>query len=315
MDELSCIRAFIEVTESGSFSAAARRADSSISSVARQVKSLEDSLGVRLLNRTTRHQSLTDAGQIFYDRVRAVVQDLNAAKRDASSFQDSVKGLLRVTLRISTASTMILPALPAFLESHPGLTIDVSLTDERLDLVAHNIDVAVWLGHLDDSRIIAKRLSPSRRVLCGSPGYFKRMGIPEAPSDLARHNCLVFKSNYYGSSWRFTRDGSSLDVPVEGNLRSNTGPVLLSAALSGLGLVVLQEYMVRTALRAGELQTVLTEYEVSPTEADTALYAVYPHSKGMSPKARVFVDFLVDLFRRRVVSSDPGSDERSGHIA
>ncbi|MDB5512191.1 MAG: Transcriptional regulator, LysR family [Enterovirga sp.] len=299
MDELSSIRAFIEVIESGSFSAAARRADASISSVARQVKALEDSLGVRLLNRTTRNQSLTEAGQIFYDRARAVVQELNAAKRDASSFQDSVKGLLRVTLRISTGSTMILPALPAFLERHPGLTIDVSLTDERLDLVANNIDVAVWLGHLDDSRIIAKRLSPSRRLLCGSPSYFQRRGIPENPDDLVHHNCLVFKANYYGNSWRFTKGGERVDIPVSGNLRSNTGPVLLSAALSGLGLVVLQEYMVRAALKDGTLQTVLSEYEVSPTEADTALYAVFPHSRGISPKARVFVDFLVELFKGR----------------
>ncbi|RUZ69427.1 LysR family transcriptional regulator [Mesorhizobium sp. M7A.F.Ca.US.006.01.1.1] len=299
MDELSSIRAFISVAESGSFSEAARKADSSVSTVARHIKALEDELGVRLLNRTTRQQSLTEAGQIFYGRAREIVQELNSAKRDAASFQQSVKGLLRVTLRISTGTTLIVPALPRFLENHPNLTIDVSLTDERLDLVANNIDVAVWLGHLEDSSFIAKRLSPSHRVVCGSPSYFRKHGIPESPSDLARHNCLVFKANYYGNTWKFVKGDNRVDIPVSGNLRSSSGSVLLSAALSGLGLVLLQEYMVRTALQLGTMQTVLTDYQVSPTEADTALFAVFPHSSGVSPKTRAFIDFLVDLFRAR----------------
>lgn len=297
MDELSTIRAFIAAIESGSFSSAARRLDTSTSSVARQVKFLEDNLGVRLLNRTTRQQSPTEAGRIFYERTRALVQELGAAKRDASSFQESVKGLLRVSLRTSTATTMILPALPEFLALHPGLTIDVSVTDERRDLVANNIDVAVWLGHLDDSRIIARRLIPSRRLVCGSRAYFERAGVPAVPDDLSSHNCLVFRASDYGEIWRFTRGADRVDVPVSGSLRSSSGPVLLSAALSGLGVAVLQEYMIRSALNDGSIRAVLTEYEVSPTEADTALYAVYPHGRGVSPKTRVFIDFLVALFR------------------
>jgi DNA-binding transcriptional LysR family regulator len=306
MDELASIKSFVEVIDSGGFSAAARRANVSVSSMARQVKALEDHLGTRLLNRTTRSQSLTEAGRLFYDRVRELVRELDAAKKDVQSFQKDVKGLLRVTLRVSSAS-IILPALPSFLERHPDLTLDLSLTDERLDLVANGIDVAVWLGHLADSGLVARRLCPSWRVVCGSPAYFTRHGTPKKPIDLANHNCLVFKANRYGNVWKFTNGNEQVDVLVNGNIRSETGQVLLSGALSGLGLVLLQEYMVRSALAAGTLRTVLTEYDVSPTEGDTALYAVYPHSRGMSRNTRAFIDFLVALFRERKPANQPPS--------
>jgi DNA-binding transcriptional LysR family regulator len=296
MDELTSIRTFIEVIECGSFSAAARRKNATVSSVARQVKALEDDLGVRLLNRTTRSNSLTEAGTQFYERARAVVAELSAAKRDASSYQTTAKGLLRVCLRTST-SRVIVPALPAFLESHPGLMLDVMLSDERLDLVAHNIDVAVWLGHLEDSAMVARRLMPSRRLVCASPAYLARRGIPKTPQDVARHNCLVYQGSIYQDFWRFTKGREHIDVSVNGNLRTSSSPVLVSSALAGLGLAVLQEYTVQAPLAEGKLQRVLPEYEVSPTEVDTGIYAVYPHARGVSRKTRAFIDFLVDLFR------------------
>lgn len=302
MNELASIRTFMEVVECGSFSAVARRKDTTVSSVARQVKALEDELGVRLLNRTTRSNSLTEAGTQFYERARSIIADLGAAKRDASSFQTTAKGQLRVCLRIST-SRVIVPALPAFLERHPGLTLDIMLSDERLDLVANKIDVAVWLGHLEDSRMVARRLTPSKRVVCASPSYLARMGIPKTPQDIAKHNCLVYQGSIYQDFWRFTKDDEQIDVSVQGNLRTSSSPVLVYAAMSGLGLAVLQEYTVQSALAEGTLERVLTEYEVSPTEMDTAVYAVYPHPKGLSRKTRVFIDFLVDLFRHEKFQS------------
>jgi len=298
MDEFASLRVFIEVVESGSFSAAARRTDVSIGSIARQVKALEDDLGVRLLNRTTRNNSLTEAGALFYERARAVIGELNAAKRDASSFQSTAKGLLRISLRIST-SRVILPALSKFLELYPDLMLDVTLTDERLDLVANKIDVAVWLGHLEDSRMMARRLTPSRRVVCASPAYLDRHGIPTTPHDLSKHNCIVYKGSIYTDFWRFKKGGEQIDVPVSGNVRTSSSPVLVAAALSGLGVVLLQEYSVRSALAEGTLLRLLPDYDASMTEVDTAIYAVYPHSRGLTRKARVFVDFLVDLFREQ----------------
>ncbi|MGB3339476.1 MAG: LysR family transcriptional regulator [Devosia sp.] len=309
MDELVNIKTFIDVIECGSFSAAARRKDTTVSSVARQVKALEDELGVRLLNRTTRSNSLTEAGENFYERARTVVAELRSAKQEASSFQTTVKGLLRVCLRVSP-SRVILPAIPAFLERHPGLVIDVMLSDERFDLVANKIDVAVWLGHLEDSRTVARRLTPSRRMVCASPQYLDRHGVPEAPQDLASHNCLLYQGSIYEDFWRFTRGGEQLDVTVSGNLRTNSSLVLLSSVMGGMGLAVLQEYTVRAALADGSLKCVLEDYEVSPTEMDTAVYAVYPHARGITRKSRVFIDFLAEIFRHGEVGEMSTEDGR-----
>lgn len=296
MDELATNRAFVQVVESGSFSAAARRLNTSVSSIARQVNALETMLGVRLLNRTTRQQSLTEAGQLYYENVRHILREIDTVKREVSSYQDAVKGLLRAHLRTSAGNQVVVPALPRFLERYPGVTLDITLTDERVDLVAKGLDVAVWLGNLEDSSMIARRLSRSRRVLCGAAGYLRRMGVPETPADLTAHNCLVYTASHYGNIWRFSRDGDTTEVTVSGNLQTISSSVLMSSALNGLGLIVVQEWMVREALRSGDLVRVLADYDVSPTEFDTALYAVYPHSRRLSPKTRAFIDFLVDLF-------------------
>ena len=297
MDELLKIRTLVQVVEAGSFSAAARHTNISISAIARQVKALEEDLGVRLLNRTTRHQALTEAGAIFYDRARSILQQVERAKRDASSFQKEVKGLLRVTLRVSAGTAVIVPALPRFLERHPELVVSVTLSDERADLVVGGIDVAVWLGHLDDSGVIARRLTHTRRVVCGSPEYFARYGEPRQPGDLVHHNCIVYTSSQYARAWRFARGEECNDIPVRGSLESPDAPVLMSCALSGLGLVLVPDWMVRRPIAEGRLRTVLSDYIASPTDYDAALYAVYPHSRGLSPKARAFVDFLLELFR------------------
>lgn len=297
MDEFTRIQTFIRVVEAGSFSAAAREM-SSISSASRQVKSLEDELGVRLLNRNTRSLSLTEPGRRFYERACAIFNDLSNAKSDAKSFQDSVKGVLRVSIRVSAGTTMIVPALPAFMAQYPELSLDISLSDERRDLIANNIDVAVWMGHIPDSEIVARRLSPSQRIVCGSPAYFERHGIPRTPEDLRRHNCLLYTARDYGSRWAFSRDGREQEIEVQGSLRTDNSLVLLSAALSDLGLIVVHEWMVRLYIADGRLARVLGDYGVNPRPGDAELYAVYPSSRGLSRKVRVFVDFLVDLFGR-----------------
>jgi DNA-binding transcriptional LysR family regulator len=296
MDELYNIRAFIEAVENGSFSAAARREDVSVSSIARRIAALENQLGVRLVNRNTRKLSVTEAGNLFYKRTRKFVRDLEAAKAEATSFQETVKGVLRVSMRISVG-VFILPKLRSFLDQHPGLTIALALTDERQDLVAENIDVGVWVGRLDDSELIAKLLSPGKRVLCGSEDYFARRGVPAHPNDLENHDCLAFRAPEYDGTWRFSKGGQRWDIVARGPFQSSSGLALMEAAVSGLGLVVLQEFTVSAALRAGHLRPVLTDFRVSPTEADTAVYAIYPHSRHLSPKARAFIDFLVASFR------------------
>lgn len=295
MDELARIQIFIKVVEAGSFSAAARHV-SSTSSVARQVKSLEDELGVRLLNRSTRSLSLTEPGRRFYERACALANDLGHAMSEARSFQEDVKGALRVALRVSAGSAVIVPALPDFLARHPDVTLDVSLTDERQNLIAQGIDVAVWLGHLPDSEIVARRLSPGRRIICGTPAYFARHGVPETPADLVRHNCLLYTARSYAASWGFSADDAHEEVAVRGSLRTDNSLVLMSSALADVGLIMVNEWMVRPLLLQGRLVRTLARYTVSPRAGDSDLYAVYANSRGLSRKVRAFVDFLVQLF-------------------
>lgn len=295
MDQFTRIRTFVKAVEAGSFSAAARDV-SSISSVARQVKSLEEELGVRLLNRSSRNLSLTDAGRRFYERATALVRDLSTAISEVKSLQEDVKGLLRVTLRASAGTTVVVPALPRLLAKYPELFLDISLVDERRDLIANNIDVAMWLGDLPNADIVARRLSPNRRIVCGSTAYFEKRGVPSAPQDLHHHNCLLYSGLPYSGGWSFTRGAEVEKVEVCGSIRSDNAMVLLSSALAGLGLVIVQEWMVRHYLAEGRMHRVLNEWAVSPRPGDGDLYAVYPSSRGVSRNVRVFVDFLVEIF-------------------
>ena len=295
MEELARIMTFIKVVEAGSFSAVARES-STVSSVARHIKSLEDELGVRLLNRNTRSLSLSEPGSLFYERARKLVADLSNAKSEVRSFQQSVKGILRVSLRVSAGTTVIVPALPAFLAQYPDLSVDVTLTDERQDLVANNIDVAVWMGALPNSEIVARRLSPAQRIVCGSPSYFQQRGHPQVPQDLQEHSCLLFNAPMYRNKWQFEKDGHWEEIEIDGRLRSDNVLVLLTAALSGLGLILVHEWMVRPLIEQGQLERSLQRYSASPISADADLHVVYSSSRGMSLKVRAFVDFLVQLF-------------------
>ena len=297
MDEMLTNRAFLQVVESGSFSAASLELNVSVATVARQINSLEMRLGVHLLHRTTRTMSLTEAGRLYCDRIRSLLQQLDSVKREIASYQKDVKGLLRVHLRHSVGNQVIVPALPVFLKQNPNIKLEVTLTDLREDLVTQGVDVAVWLGSLEDSSLIARRLSPGRRLVCCSPAYAAAHGLPQQPQDLSAHNCIVYLAKSYDSSWRFAKDGKVDAVPVSGNLESESSAVLITSAIAGLGLVMLQEAMVRGAIHAGQLVSVFPDYHVSSTDADTALFAVYPGSKQTSPKARAFIDFLVKLFK------------------
>ncbi|RTZ41706.1 LysR family transcriptional regulator [Candidimonas sp. SYP-B2681] len=295
MDEFKHIRTFIKVVEAGSFSAAARDV-SSVSSVARQVKGLEEQLGVRLLNRNTRNLSLTDAGRRFYERVVMIARDLDNATAEVTSLQDDVKGLLRVSLRVAVGTTIVVPALPKFLAQYPELHLEVLLTDERRDLIANKINVAMWLGHIPDVDIVARRLSPSRRIVCASPAYLEKHGVPTAPADLRHHSCLLFTAPSYRGQWSFTREGVVEEVQVSGSISSDNGLVLRSAGLAGLGLNVFHEWMVRDLLADGRMVRVLSDYTVNPRPGEAELSAVYASSRGLSRSVRLFVDFLVETF-------------------
>lgn len=295
MDDFTCIRTFIKVVNAGSFSAAARDGQS-ISAIARQVKALEDELGVRLLNRNTRNLALTDTGRRFFERVTAISNDLNSAKAEAVSDHESVKGPLRVSLRTTAGTTVVVPALPRFLAKYPEIELEILLTDERADLIANHVDVALWMGELPDAEIVARRLSRTQRVVCCAPDYIRRYGIPRTPSDLLQHNCIVFTAPTYSNRWGFSRDGHVEEVRVRGSVQTDNGMVFLASGLAGIGIISGNRWMVHNHVKEGRLVTILDDYTFLPRPGDSDLYAVFPSSRGLSRKVRAFVDFLVEAF-------------------
>jgi DNA-binding transcriptional LysR family regulator len=309
MDELAALRVFTRVVQLGSFSKVARHLDTATSSVARHIDALEDELGLRLFNRTTRQLVLTEAGERFYQDAARIVQSMDDAKRNATAFQEGVRGAIRVHASPTVGTTIIIPALPTFLAQHPELTVDLSLTDKRVDLVAERVDVAIWRGHIDDSsRLVARLLGTQRLVVCASPAYLERHGRPTTPEDLLQHNCLVFSAPHYLAEWAFETDGSTKRVPVSGNLKVDTGAGLITAVLGGLGVTIMPEWVVRELCARGTLEIVLADYEVSPTGIDTSLHLVYPHHSP-PPKVAAFIEFVRALFQggNTVGASRPGN--------
>jgi DNA-binding transcriptional LysR family regulator len=298
MNMLSMMQMFAQVVEDGSFSATAKRKNISVSSVARQISGLEEYIGARLLNRSTRHHGLTEVGQLFYDNIRKILQDVENAKDLVSSYYNEIKGILRVSIW-SSAAPVILPRLPEFLARYPHIVLNVKLAEQRVDLVSEGMDVAVWLANLEDSNLVVRRLTLARRVVCASPRYLETHPEPLEPNDLRNHNCISYTGgqHFNRNIWRFKRDDKTIDVPISGNIRTDTAWALYECVLNGLGVTIIQEWMVKPALDDGRLVRVLSEFNVNPAEFDVPLYAVYPHSRGLPPKSRAFINFLAQIFR------------------
>jgi DNA-binding transcriptional LysR family regulator len=299
MDTFSGMRLFTEVVEGGSFSAAARRLGMAPSSVARGIGALEDELGVRLLNRTTRKLGMTEAGRLFHERSKRILVEVDDARLSVTQLEAEPRGTLRVSMPVAFGRLHIAPALPEFLASYPRLQIDLSLTDTFVDLVEEGVDLAIRIGELQDSSLIARRLATNTRVICGSPGYFERAGMPTAPQDLSRHDCLVYKRQSSRAIWRLRDQERTYEVEVRGSLWANNADALHTAALSGVGLAILPTWMVGADVRRGALQVAFADYQVSPGALDTSIYAVFPYARHLSPKVRALVDFLVSRFTPR----------------
>ncbi len=292
MDRLADMIAFIRVVESRSFTAAAERLSLSKSVVSRRLTELENRLGTRLLNRTTRSLSLTPAGQTYFERARAILADVEEAEQAVAELGRDPRGLLRVNAPMSFGTLHLAPAVADFMSRHPNVELDLELTDRFVDLVEEGWDIAVRIGRLRDSSLIARRLAPSRLVTVASPAYLARMGTPERPEDLTRHECLLYTTPSNPSVWPFRVEGEVRSVRVQGRMRVNNGDAILEAVRAGLGLAVLPTFMTHADLRSGRLVTVLDSYEA----ADFAIHAVWPHHRHLSPKVRAFVDFLAERF-------------------
>lgn len=298
MDSLIRMRCFLQVVQSGGFSAAARDMGRSKALVSKYVGELEDELGVRLLNRTTRQLSLTEAGQIFHREAVEILQRIDDLKDSIQHANQAARGLLRVSAPRSMGDDMLNRAIMDFVVAEPEISIDLRLEDRFVDLVDEGYDVAIRVADLTDSSLIARKLLPIRSVVCATPAFLERHGRPERPQDLANLPCIIDTNYRFRSNWAFLSDGGRVSVQVKGRVEVNSAKSAREAALRDLGFLRTPEGFVYADLEDGRLVEVLQEFQPQ----DQAIYAVYPHRRHLSGKVRAFVDFLANWFneaRRR----------------
>ena len=283
---------FILVAELGHFSRAARKLGVSASHVSRQIARLEDRLQTRLFYRSTRQVTLTEAGQTFLQHCQNLQDARDEAFQAISDLSSEPIGVLRMTCSVAYGEDFIMPLINDFMQRYPKLHVEMSLTNQPLDLLHGQFDLAVRLGRLQDSRLVATRLAPRRMYLCAAPAYLEHHGAPHSLSELPRHNCLIGSSD----TWTFLESGREVPVRVQGNWRCNSGRAVLEAALRGFGLCQLPDYYVQEHLRSGTLRCLLTQHE----PPHTAVWALYPQQRHLSPKVRKLVDFLKKELAERV---------------
>lgn len=275
---------FVAVAEAASFTAAANRLGISTAQVSRQVGALETRLAVKLFYRTTRKVTITDAGQIYYNHCRQVLDGLAEAERAVSDLQKTPKGRLNLTAPVTYGESRIAPLVNDFTVRYPELDVNLTLTNQMLDLVAESYDLAIRLGELEDSSMMAKRLASRTHYVCASPGYLSIHGTPHTLSELEQHNCLRGTVGY----WRFQEEGKTRHIRVAGNLRCNSGWALVDAAGKGLGIIQLPDYYVQDEIRAQRLVPLLDAYRAP----DDGIWALYPQNRHLSPKVRLLLDHL-----------------------
>lgn len=281
---------FVAVVETSSFTEASRRLGISTAQVSRLVSQLEKRLATKLFYRTTRKVSVTEAGQVYYQHCRQVLDGLEEAERTLTQLQATPRGKLKITAPITYGESKIAPLLNDFALQYPELEIQLHLSNQKQDLVEEGFDLAIRLGKLDDSSMMAKQLASRRQFLCASPDYLSQYGEPHTLSELNRHNCLLGTLDY----WRFREDKKGVGINkernlrVSGSLRYNSGVALLDAALKGIGIVQLPDFYVQTYLDEGQLLELLPNSQ----PLDEGIWALYPHNRHLSPKVRMLVDYL-----------------------
>jgi DNA-binding transcriptional LysR family regulator len=291
-DRLQELAVFVRAAESGSFSRAGRELNLSQPSVSRIVGELEARLGVKLLLRTTRRVTVTDAGALFLDRAREILAEVEDAE-DAARGVDSLRGTIRLALPVIYGTREIIPRLPTFMSAHPQLRMELTVSDERQDLVAEGADVAIRLGTLGDSAFGARKLATLERVLVAAPSYLKTHGTPKTPADLAGHDCIFGPGGFARASWMFKRGHTVISVDVKGRIQTNSGPGVLASLVAGLGIATASRVMCRDELKSGALLQLLDNFALEPVE----VHAVFPGGPRPSAKVRALVEFLAGELR------------------
>ena len=287
--------AFAQVVEHGNLTRAAAALRLSPSGVSKLIARLEERLGVRLLQRTTRRVAPTAEGRLFYERAREILEEIDAAEELVGSGRLRPRGTLRVSLSHGFGMSQIVPLVPAFSERYPDVELQLAFADRRLDLVAEGIDLAIRLGPIRDEALIARRLADHGRIVCAAPAYLARHGTPPTPADLAGHNCILFDQPDYLNQWPFRApDGTVERVRARGNFRSDNGDALFELLLSGLGIAWAADFLALPHLAAGRLVPLLADHAV---DERTAIHAVYPQRRHLPAKVRAFIDFLAERFQ------------------
>ncbi|WP_262028268.1 LysR family transcriptional regulator [Microvirga sp. Mcv34] len=293
LDRVTGMQVFVRVATLGSFSAAARALHLSQTMVTKHVAALEERLGVKLLHRSTRKLMLTEEGRAYLAACERILAEIEEAEASASLDRIEPRGTLRLNVPLTFGFRQVVPALTEFSRLYPAVSFDLGLADRFVDLIEEGWDLAIRIGRLKDSSLVARRLAACRTVVCASPAYLKGHGTPQTLEDLARHNCLGYTlpSAIGASRWAFGLDGE-ISVPIQGNLRANNGDALLAAAVAGQGLIYQPTFIVGDSLRSGSLVPVLTAY---PTY-EPAIHAVLPSGRQAPAKVRAFVAFLAERF-------------------
>lgn len=295
MDILTCMKVFAAVIDTGSFVAASERLAMSRAMTSKYVAHLEDHLGTRLIQRTTRKLALTEFGAQYYERCTQILADIREVEEGAGNVAATARGTLRMTLPVSFGILHMGPVLSAYLKQYPEVRIDMMLADRRVDLIEEGLDLALRIGIMPESDLIARKVASSARIMSASPDYLAKYGTPRTPADLAQHNCLSYAYAATGNEWKMSGPDGAHSVKVSGSLRANNGDMVKLAAVNGVGLMREPLFLQGDEIRSGQLVEVMQEYQSD----DLGIYLVYPSRKHLSAKVRTFVDFVADAFSKK----------------
>lgn len=291
MDKLRSMEVFVSVVDAGSFTAAARAFDISTVMVGKHIAALEQRLGARLLNRTTRRQSLTEIGELYCEQCRQILAQISTAESGAVAMRATARGTLKISAPVAFGSESLAPAMASYLDKYREVSLDLELSNRLSDVVEEGLDAAIRIGHLEDSAMIARALRPHSMIICASPAYLKQYGTPSSPDDLAQHECLDFLHWRRSVRWRLKSDQATTAMPAS-RFRSNNGQALKQAAIAGFGIMMQAEIVLADELQRGSLIQILQDFKPEPKP----MHLIYPRDRQPTPKLSTFIEFVVERF-------------------
>ena len=293
MQVINDMSVFIAVIENLSMTKAGDKLGMSPAVISKRIKNLEARLGVRLLNRSTRRMTATEEGLIYYDRCKYIVEEIENTELALSGMKVEPDGILKVSIPASFGRKHIAPVLATFMKRYPNINLQIQLTDKIVDIFEEGLDMAIRIGHIKESNLVARKLSPNQRILCASPDYLKESGTPSQPAELTNHSCLILGPvGVAQQTWQFHRNNKNINVKVNGRIVTNNGEVLRDAVLGGLGIAQKSTWDIGQDIKNGTIVEVLEGYKLECTD----IYALYPHRLHLTSKVRVWLDFLIEQF-------------------